>query len=298
METLGSALRVNIPRVKLPVNHPPSVSAPPKSRNLVSAVSATDPTGAVNIMFIRSLDLWFLWMAATPPKSKWLEVKIAQFQCFRRLYRFCWVIEAGLFQRHLNIWELCLVQLMKHLSSWGNSMVVIRSNHPAVVRGSVLHRGWGNDDTHDQTNCTMEPWNYVAWNRTFIFISTNIYQIQSSSVSAFVGIFPLVGTYPAFSLMRQIEVFYASLSLPEFFESCEAGIRLGMGVGWLGGQWEMGVAMLGFKVAAPFSKDNLPLNHWVVALLRVHVESTRFLFLTFLVPGNGDVFEVVAANTR
>lgn len=26
-------------------------------------------------------------------------------------------------------------------------MVVIRSNHPAVVRGSVLHRGWGNDDT-------------------------------------------------------------------------------------------------------------------------------------------------------
>lgn len=38
----------------------------------------------------------------------------------------------------------------------------------------------------------------------------------------------------------------------------------------------MGVAMLGFKVAAPFSKDNLPLNHWVVALLRVHVESTRF----------------------
>lgn len=24
--------------------------------------------------------------------------------------------------------------------------------------------------------------------------------------------------------MRQIEVFYASLSLPEFFESCEAGI--------------------------------------------------------------------------
>lgn len=43
----------------------------------------------------------------------------------------------------------------------------------------------------------------------------------------------------------------------------------------------MGVAMLGFKVAAPFSKD------WVVALLRVHVESTRFLFLTFLVPGGG-----------
>ena len=60
----------------------------------------------------------------------------------------------------------------------------------------------------------------------------------------------------------------------------------------------MGVAMLGFKVAIPFSKDNLPLNHWVVALLRVHGESTRFLFLTFLVTGNGDVFEVVAANTR
>ena len=40
----------------VPMNHPFFSSAQP--RNLVSAVSATDPTGAVNIMFIRSLDGW------------------------------------------------------------------------------------------------------------------------------------------------------------------------------------------------------------------------------------------------
>lgn len=88
-----------------------------------------------------------------------------------------------------------------------------------------------------------------------IFISTNIYQTSTKSkapvVFAFVGIFSSHTNIPkAFHMDKwdlwstsvtlisdKIEVFCASLSWPECFESCEAGIAgIGWGWGWLGGQ--------------------------------------------------------------